>query len=113
MVEVDDTGLVKVNPLANWSFAQVEAYVSAHEVPHNELLSLGYRSVGDWHSTQPVQDGEDERAGRWAGRDKTECGLHIGYLEQRLAAKKQLLEQQSKRRLSHNNTDEKRPVIDA
>ncbi|GAM82483.1 hypothetical protein ANO11243_004630 [Dothideomycetidae sp. 11243] len=76
IIEVDDTGLVKVNPLANWSFQQVESYVKEHNVPTNALLQQGYRSVGDWHSTQPVSDSEDERAGRWKGRNKTECGIH-------------------------------------
>ena len=76
IVEVDETGLVKVNPMANWSFKQVQAYVKEHNVPTNDLLDLGYRSVGDWHSTKPVADSEDERAGRWAGRQKTECGIH-------------------------------------
>lgn len=76
IIEVDDTGLVKVNPLANWTFQQVRDYVSENEVPYNVLLDRGYKSVGDWHSTQPVAEGEDERAGRWKGREKTECGIH-------------------------------------
>jgi phosphoadenosine phosphosulfate reductase len=76
IIEVDDAGLVKVNPLANWSFKQVQAYVKEHDVPYNELLDRGYKSVGDWHSTQPVAEGEDERAGRWKGQEKTECGIH-------------------------------------
>jgi phosphoadenosine phosphosulfate reductase len=77
VVEVDDdTGVVKVNPLANWSFEQVRAYVRDNDVPYNELLDRGYKSVGDWHSTQPVAEGEDERAGRWKGMAKTECGIH-------------------------------------
>jgi phosphoadenosine phosphosulfate reductase len=76
IIEVDDNGLIKVNPLANWSFKQIKEYVDANNVPYNELLDRGYKSVGDWHSTQPVAQGEDERAGRWKGRDKTECGLH-------------------------------------
>ena len=76
IVEVDDTGLIKVNPLANWSFDDVEKYVKENNVPYNELLDRGYKSVGDWHSTQPVKQGEDERAGRWKGREKTECGIH-------------------------------------
>ena len=45
-------------------------------MPYNDLLNQGYKSVGDWHSTQPVAAGEDERAGRWKGRNKTECGIH-------------------------------------
>lgn len=76
VLEVDDAGLVKVNPLFNWSFAQVEAYIKENGVPYNELLDQGYKSIGDWHSTQPVAAGEDERAGRWKGQDKTECGIH-------------------------------------
>ncbi len=76
ILEVDEAGLVKVNPFANWSFAQVKAYIDEHDVPYNELLDRGYKSVGDWHSTQPTGDGEDERAGRWKGKQKTECGIH-------------------------------------
>ncbi|ORY74598.1 phosphoadenosine phosphosulfate reductase [Protomyces lactucae-debilis] len=76
IIEVDETGLIKVNPLANWSFGDVQAYIKQHSVPYNVLLDRGYRSVGDWHSTVPVAEGEDERAGRWKGREKTECGLH-------------------------------------
>lgn len=75
-IEVDDTGLIKVNPLAGWSFAEVKHYIDENHVPYNALLDQGYRSVGDWHSTEPVAEGEDERAGRWKGREKTECGLH-------------------------------------
>ncbi|KAI5285435.1 hypothetical protein KEM54_000574 [Ascosphaera aggregata] len=76
ILEVDDAGLIKVNPLANWSFSQVRNYISENNVPYNELLDRGYKSVGDWHSTQPVKEGEDERAGRWKGQAKTECGIH-------------------------------------
>ncbi len=76
VVEVDDKGLVKVNPLWNWSFKQVQDYIKENDVPYNALLDKGYKSVGDWHSTQPVAQGEDERAGRWKGKDKTECGIH-------------------------------------
>jgi len=76
VLEIDEAGLVKVNPLYNWSFQQVQEYVRANEVPYNELLDQGYKSVGDWHSTQPVAQEEDERAGRWKGQEKTECGIH-------------------------------------
>ena len=76
VIEVDEAGLIKINPLANWSFQKVQEYVKANDVPYNELLDRGYKSVGDWHSTQPVQEGEDERAGRWKGQEKTECGIH-------------------------------------
>ncbi|CAK7202479.1 3'-phosphoadenylsulfate reductase [Sporothrix eucalyptigena] len=77
IIEVDDErGIYKINPLANWSFGQVQAYVRENNVPYNVLLDRGYKSIGDWHSTSPVAEGEDERAGRWKGRDKTECGIH-------------------------------------
>lgn len=76
ILEIDDAGLIKVNPLANWNFKDVQSYIQKHAVPTNDLLDQGYRSVGDWHSTQPVTDSEDERAGRWKGRQKTECGIH-------------------------------------
>ena len=75
-VEYDEAGLIKVNPLASWSFKQVQSYVTEHNVPYNDLLDRGYKSVGDWHSTEPVKEGEDERAGRWKGQQKTECGIH-------------------------------------
>lgn len=76
VVEISDDGIIKVNPLANWSFGQVKKYIDENNVPYNELLDRGYKSVGDWHSTSPVAEGEDERAGRWKGREKTECGIH-------------------------------------
>ncbi|QLG72246.1 hypothetical protein HG535_0C06000 [Zygotorulaspora mrakii] len=76
-VEVDDLNhIIKINPLANWDFNQVKSYIDEYDVPYNELLNHGYRSVGDYHSTQPVKEGEDERSGRWKGKAKTECGIH-------------------------------------
>jgi len=76
IIEVDEAGLIKINPMANWTFKQIQDYIKDNNVPYNTLLDQGYKSVGDWHSTQPVQEGEDERAGRWKGQQKTECGLH-------------------------------------
>jgi phosphoadenosine phosphosulfate reductase len=76
IVEVDDAGMVKVNPLANWDFKKVHGYIQQHGVPTNALLKQGYHSVGDWHSTKPVKAGEDERSGRWQGQERTECGIH-------------------------------------
>ena len=76
VIEVDQAGLIKVNPLANWTFTQVQDYAKTNNVPYNELLDRGYKSIGDWHSTQPIKEGEDERAGRWKGQQKTECGIH-------------------------------------
>lgn len=81
-LEVDSTGLVKVNPLCRWGFAEVKDYVDMAGVPYNELLDQGYKSVGDWHSTKVPVEGEDERGGRWAGNGaKTECGLHKDYFK--------------------------------
>lgn len=76
VLEVDEAGMVKVNPLFNWTFDQVQTYVKENKLPYNELLDMGYKSVGDWHSTQPIAEGEDERSGRWKGTAKTECGIH-------------------------------------
>ena len=72
----DATPYIKVNPLANWSRKNVWDYVLDKGVPYNELLDRNFKSIGCWPCTRPVADGEDERAGRWAGRGKTECGIH-------------------------------------
>lgn len=69
-------GLIKVNPIADWTRKQVWDYVTANGVPYNELLDKGYPSIGCQPCTNPVKPGEDERAGRWAGFEKKECGLH-------------------------------------
>ncbi|WP_435010377.1 phosphoadenylyl-sulfate reductase [Tundrisphaera lichenicola] len=69
-------GLVKVNPLLRWNKRDVWAFVVTNDVPYNPLHDQGYPSIGCWPCTQPVAQGEDERAGRWAGQAKTECGLH-------------------------------------
>jgi len=70
-------GVVKVSPLAAWGSDLVEEYVREHDVPLNPLLDMGYTSIGCEPQTRPVAPGEDARAGRWSGLDKTECGLHI------------------------------------
>ena len=67
---------VKFNPLANWSKAQLDAYTAEHDLPPHPLVEFGYPSIGCWPCTQPVEEGQDIRAGRWAGQDKTECGIH-------------------------------------
>jgi len=69
-------GLVKLNPLAAWTFDEVVDHAVEHRVPVNLLLSDGYPSIGCEPCTQRVAPGEDPRAGRWAGFAKTECGLH-------------------------------------
>jgi phosphoadenosine phosphosulfate reductase len=68
--------LVKINPIANWSKGHVCAYLKEHDIPHNPLYDLGYASIGCAPCTRIVFPGEDERAGRWSGIMKTECGIH-------------------------------------
>lgn len=70
-------GLVKINPLVDWSAKQVWRYIHDHDVPYNPLHDRGYPSIGCTHCTRAVQPGEDARAGRWPGFAKTECGLHV------------------------------------
>ncbi|MFD1673754.1 phosphoadenylyl-sulfate reductase [Alicyclobacillus fodiniaquatilis] len=69
-------GLIKVNPLVRWTEGQVWRYIKQNEVPYNVLHDQNYPSIGCLHCTRPVNPGEDPRSGRWAGFDKTECGLH-------------------------------------
>ncbi|MCU4185482.1 phosphoadenylyl-sulfate reductase [Acidiferrimicrobium sp. IK] len=76
IVARDLRGLVKVNPIATWTDDDVASYIADHDVPVNPLLEQGYPSIGCQPCTAPVADGADPRSGRWAGRDKTECGLH-------------------------------------
>jgi phosphoadenosine phosphosulfate reductase len=69
-------GLVKMNPLADWTWQQVWEYVRAHHVPYNPLHDRNYPSIGCTHCTRAIAPGDDLRAGRWPGFQKTECGLH-------------------------------------
>lgn len=69
--------LVKVNPLATWSDADVEAHVTRHDLPRHPLESAGFSSIGCRPCTRATRPGEDARAGRWADTGKTECGLHL------------------------------------
>lgn len=69
-------GLVKVNPLARWTWADVWTYIKIYEVPYNPLHDQHYPSIGCTHCTKPVMPGQDLRSGRWQGSAKTECGLH-------------------------------------
>jgi phosphoadenosine phosphosulfate reductase len=69
--------LVKVNPLLSWTKEDVWAFIAKHKIPYNKLHDEGYPSIGCWPCTQPVREGEDDRAGRWAGTLKKECGLHV------------------------------------
>jgi phosphoadenosine phosphosulfate reductase len=68
---------VKFNPLANWTKEDLDAYMAENDLPAHPLVEHGFASVGCWPCTQPVEDGEDVRSGRWKGSDKTECGIHV------------------------------------
>lgn len=72
-----DRFILKVNPVAGWSRQAVWDYLRRHKIPYNALHDRGYRSIGCLHCTRPAGDGEtSERAGRWTGFEKTECGIH-------------------------------------
>jgi phosphoadenosine phosphosulfate reductase len=70
-------GKVKFNPLANWGKAELDAYAREHDLPAHPLVAQGFPSIGCWPCTNPVEEGQDVRAGRWQGQDKTECGIHV------------------------------------
>jgi phosphoadenosine phosphosulfate reductase len=76
ILETLASGLVKVNPLARWSSKDTYYYLKRHDLPFHPLFEQGYTSIGCAPCTRSVLAGEDERAGRWAGRDKVECGIH-------------------------------------
>jgi phosphoadenosine phosphosulfate reductase len=71
-----EKNILKVNPLARWSRDQVWAYIRQHGIPYNPLMDRGFRSIGCYPCTSVVISGQDERAGRWTGFDKNECGIH-------------------------------------
>jgi phosphoadenosine phosphosulfate reductase len=70
-------GVWKIQPLVDWNSKRVDAYLAVNEIPYNPLHDQGYPSIGCIHCTRPVTAGEDERAGRWAGSNKLECGIHV------------------------------------
>lgn len=71
-----DRYILKLNPMANWSREAVWAYIVEHKIPYNPLHDRGYRSIGCWPCTRAVGEGVNERAGRWTGFNKSECGIH-------------------------------------
>jgi len=75
-LELENDGLLKINPLLNWTKVDIQRYREEHGLPAHPLFERGFRSVGCAPCTVAVGAGEDDRAGRWAGRGKTECGLH-------------------------------------
>jgi phosphoadenosine phosphosulfate reductase len=70
-------GVWKIQPLVDWSEEDVWAYIMANDIPYNPLHDVGYRSIGCIPCTRPTRADEEERAGRWAGSDKLECGIHL------------------------------------
>lgn len=83
IVELQDDGLIKINPMLNWTKADVNRYIEEHNLPKHPLLEKGYRSIGCAPCTVAVGDSDSDRAGRWAGRGKTECGLHTEMFKQK------------------------------
>ncbi|AFZ69035.1 phosphoadenylyl-sulfate reductase [Deinococcus peraridilitoris] len=75
---VEEGARRRINPLAYWTREQLEAYAQEQELPVNPLYWDGFLSIGCWPCTRAVRPGEDARAGRWAGKGKTECGLWVG-----------------------------------
>lgn len=73
----EGTTRLKINPLAGWDAAMLKAYAARHELPRHPLVARGYPSIGCAPCTTPVAEGEDPRAGRWRGQEKTECGIHF------------------------------------
>jgi len=74
--ETTGKDIVKLNPMANWSREAVWEYIHQHKIPYNPLHDSGYRSIGCWPCTQMTTNGDNERAGRWTGFKKVECGIH-------------------------------------
>jgi phosphoadenosine phosphosulfate reductase len=70
-------GVWRLHPLADWDDKRVQAYIAVNEIPYNPLHDIGYRSIGCVPCTRPTLPSEEERAGRWAGSDKLECGIHL------------------------------------
>jgi phosphoadenosine phosphosulfate reductase len=73
-----DGDRLRVNPLAHWSAQDLRTYMDAHDLPRHPLVAKGFKSIGCWPCTTPVAEGEDDRAGRWRGSEKVECGIHFG-----------------------------------
>jgi len=83
IVEEYRSGLVKVHPIANWTSQDVQEYMKKYDLPYHPLWEKGYTSIGCEPSTTKPLAGQDERSGRWAGSDKTECGIHTFLKEEK------------------------------
>jgi phosphoadenosine phosphosulfate reductase len=73
----EETGRIKVNPLAHWTPEDIRTYMDENRLPRHPLVARGYPSIGCMPCTTPVKPGEDPRSGRWRDQDKTECGIHF------------------------------------
>lgn len=80
-IDIQHNGIIKINPLIDWSWKQTKDYISEHNIPYNKLLDQGYPSIGCEPCTRAIKEGEDLRAGRWWWEDDTnkECGLHMDH----------------------------------
>ncbi len=74
--ETSGRDIVKLNPMANWSREDIWKYIRDEKIPYNPLHDAGFGSIGCWPCTRPTANGESERAGRWTGFKKVECGIH-------------------------------------
>jgi len=83
IIESQSGNVLRIHPLLKWTREDLWEYIDEHRLPLHPLFSKGYPSIGCAPCTRPVQQGEDERAGRWAGTEKKECGLHLNLAEMR------------------------------
>ena len=86
ILELQPDGLLKINPMLNWTKADVKRYREEHHLPSHPLYRKGYRSIGCMPCTVAIGSSDDERAGRWKGRGKTECGLHTDMFQHKKVA---------------------------
>ena len=103
ILELQDDGLLKINPLLNWKKTDIINYIREHNLPPHPLLGKGYHSIGCAPCTIAVGLRDDERAGRWTGRNKTECGLHT-----KMFSKKEISEIKQDFRLDVSSMIEKK-----
>jgi phosphoadenosine phosphosulfate reductase len=83
VLDMQEGGKLKINPMLHWTRKEIWAYIEGHHLPTHPLLAQGYLSIGCAPCTQPVHNGNDERAGRWAGSNKSECGIHLNFKKER------------------------------
>ncbi len=100
ILEEYEGGIFKVSPLANFTSRDAWWYLKEHQIPQHPLFEKGYMSVGCWPCTRPIQAGDDERSGRWAGRAKKECGIHT--YKKEVKEKETLESKESQEGLSEN-----------